>query len=203
MASSSDPPTDPGAPAATARLVLDLALSREPTLGSTRLVSVDGPAGSGKTTLARSLVALSPGARLVHMDDLYEGWTGLPAVSSQLNTIVRPLAMGRPGCYRRYDWLRGEFAETVDVEPSELLVLEGVGSGAAELAAHVTVLVWVTAPRALRRARGLARDGEELTPQWDSWMRQEDEHFASQRTAERADVVVDGTGVRPAYVRTL
>lgn len=192
MASSSEPA--PGSPLEAARLVLSLAGSRAPTLGGTRLISIDGPAGSGKTTLAATIAELEPAAHVVHMDDLYDGWTGLGSVSRQLSTLVRPLALGRPGFYRRYDWLKGEFAETVDVEPPPVLVLEGVGAGAAELATMITVLVWVSAPRALRRERGLSRDGEAVAPQWDGWMRQEDQHFADQRTAERADVVVDGTG---------
>ncbi len=198
MASHSEPAAAPGSPQETAQLVLDLALSRRPTLGETRLVSIDGPAGSGKSTLAAGIAELDPGARVVHMDDLYDGWKGLGSVARQISTLVRPLALGRTGFYRRYDWHRGEFAETVDVEPVPLLVLEGVGSGRAELATMITVLVWVTAPRPLRRERGLARDGEAFAPQWDGWMRQEDAHFATQRTAERADVVVDGTGDRPA-----
>ncbi|MDZ5622157.1 nucleoside/nucleotide kinase family protein [Nocardioides bizhenqiangii] len=194
----SEEPAAPGSPQETARLVLDLALARRPTLGDTRLVSIDGPAGSGKTTLAAGVAALDPGARVIHMDDLYDGWAGLDDVARQLSTLVRPLIVGKPGFYRRYDWHRGEFVETVDVEPPPLLVLEGVGSGRAELGTLITVLVWVSAPRELRRRRGLERDGEELAPQWDGWMRQEDAHFATQRTAERADIVVDGTGSGPA-----
>ncbi|KAA1424186.1 4-amino-4-deoxy-L-arabinose transferase [Nocardioides antri] len=197
MASPSEEAEPAAVPEAAARLVLDLALSRPPTLGRTRLISVDGPAGSGKSTLAAAIAALGSGVHVVHMDDLYDGWAGLGSVSRQLNTLVRPLALGRAGFYRRYDWHLGEFAETVDVEPPPVLVLEGVGSGAAELTTFITVLVWVTAPRELRRDRGLARDGESFAPQWDGWMRQEDTHFALQRTAERADVVVDGTGARP------
>lgn len=198
MASPSEQAGSPGLSHEAARLVLDLARSRRPTLGDTRLVSIDGPAGSGKTTLAAGVADLEPAATVIHMDDLYDGWAGLGSLSRQLSTLVRPLAMGRPGFYRRYDWHLGEFAETVDVEPPSLLVLEGVGSGSAELSTLITVLVWVSAPRALRRERGLARDGEAFAPQWDGWMRQEDTHFADQRTAERADVVVDGTGARPA-----
>lgn len=190
--------TPPGSPQEAARLILDLASERRPSLGETRLVSIDGPAGSGKSTLAANIAELDPTAHVVHMDDLYDGWTGLADVTRQLSTLVRPLVVGKPGFYRRYDWHRGEFVETVDVEPPPLLVLEGVGSGSAELATFITVLAWVSAPRALRRERGLSRDGEAFAPQWDGWMRQEDAHFASQRTAERADVVVDGTGARPA-----
>lgn len=196
MASPSEPAT--GTPEHAARLVVDLARSRTPTLGRTRLISIDGPAGSGKSTLADRIAALDRSARVIHLDDLYDGWTGLDSVSRQLSTLIRPLALGRPGFYRRYDWHLGEFAEIVDVEPPDLLVLEGVGSGTAELTSFLTVLVWVSAPRTLRRQRGLSRDGDALAPQWDGWMRQEDAHFALQRTADRADVVVDGTGRRSA-----
>ena len=202
MASPSEAPATPGSPQHTAQLVVDLAHTRSPTLGDTRLVSIDGPAGSGKSTLAETILALDPDARLVHMDDLYDGWQGLGSVSRQLSTLIRPLALGKPGFYRRYDWHRGEFAETVDVEPPALLLLEGVGSGSAELHTLITVLVWVTAPRPLRRERGLARDGDAIAPQWDGWMRQEDAHFAGQRTADRADIVVDGTGAAPARLTT-
>ena len=48
-------PAAPGSPQQAAQLVLDLARARPPTLGDTRLVSIDGPAGSGKTTLAATL----------------------------------------------------------------------------------------------------------------------------------------------------
>ena len=50
-------------------------------LGPVRLVAVDGPAGSGKTTFAGRLVkALQAGGATVaeiHTDDLLEGWTDL------------------------------------------------------------------------------------------------------------------------------
>ena len=97
--------------------------------GPGRLICVDGPAGSGKTTLAEELASLS-GAPVIHMDDLFEGWDGLPRISDQLDTLLPPLAEGRPGSYRRWDWPGDAWAETVLVPPAPLLVLEGVGSGA-------------------------------------------------------------------------
>ena len=60
-----------------------LAAARPATLGTGRLVCVDGPAGSGKTTLGAEL-AERTGAQLVHGDDLMEGWRGLDAVGRQL-----------------------------------------------------------------------------------------------------------------------
>ena len=134
------------------------------------------------------------------MDDLYDGWSGLGTVADQLGTLLRPLAQDRPGTYRRYDWHTGRYAETVTVAPTPLLVLEGVGSGSAACADLHTLLVWTEAPSGLRLARGLERDGEAMRDDWLRWRVEEDRHFAHDRTRERADVVVDGTGKRPPSV---
>ncbi|WP_309648119.1 4-amino-4-deoxy-L-arabinose transferase [Nocardioides sp.] len=186
-------------PSDVARVVVDLLGSRPATLGTGRLVCVDGPAGSGKTTLAGAVAALT-GSPVVHMDDLYDGWGGLPRVTDQLATILDPLAAGRPGSYRRYDWVAEAYAETLTVAPSPLLVLEGVGSGSAAHTALCTVLVWVEAPADLRLTRGVARDGVRLEEEWRRWMVDEAQHFARERTRERADLVVDGTGVEAPRV---
>ena len=173
--------------------LLDLAFEEPATLGTGRLICLDGPAGSGKSTLADALAALDPLARVVHMDDLYPGWDGLPRVEEQLADLLRPLAAARAGTYRRFDWLAGEFAETVTVGPAPLLVLEGVGSGAATYAELCTLLVWVEAPAELRMKRGLDRDGDAFAAQWEQWARDEEVLFAREQTRERADVAVDGT----------
>ncbi len=174
--------------------VLRLALERGPTLGAGRLICIDGPAGSGKTTLAAACAAgAGDDAHVVHMDDLYPGWSGLRAVDAQLADLLVPLARGTAGTYRRYDWVAGRFAEQVTVDPTPLLVVEGVGSGAARFADLVTVLVWVEAPYDLRLQRGLARDGDAFAPHWEQWARDESELFAREQTRERADAVVDGT----------
>ncbi|MCD4526111.1 uridine kinase [Nocardioides sp. cx-173] len=157
---------------------------------------IDGPAGSGKTTLARTVASLAE-APVVQMDDLYDGWDGLPRVTDQLDRLLLPLAEGVAGSYRRYDWGRQEYAETVTVAPAPLLVLEGVGAGSLAHAARCTVLAWVEAPDDLRLQRGLTRDGPEVEQQWRRWMRTEAEHFAEQRTRDRADVIVDGTAAAP------
>jgi hypothetical protein len=184
--------------------VVELLLARPPTLGQGRLVCLDGPAGSGKTTLSHAVASgfdklnqreppSRARSRLVHMDDLVEGWGGLAGVTAQLEGILRPLAAGQPGSYRRYDWLDGAFAETVTVEPCPLLVLEGVGSGAARFDDVRTLLVWVEAPYDERLRRGLERDGDAFAPHWEQWAADEADLFAREGTRERASLRVDGT----------
>ncbi|CUR54136.1 Uridine kinase [metagenome] len=184
----------------SAEVVLSLAMARPPTLGAGRLICLDGPAGSGKTTLAGGIASSALAATVIHMDDLYDGWEGLPHVTDQLDRILRPLAVGVPGGYRRYDWAAGRYAEWVEVAPTPLLVLEGVGSGSLRHDALITVLVWVVAPPGVRLARGLERDGADAAGHWRRWMVDEAAHHLQERTEERADVLVDGTGLTPAVV---
>jgi len=189
-----------------ARRVADIAellawftFEKRPTLGETRLLCVDGRAGSGKTTLGRALLTASSelgSARLLHMDDMYEGWSGLGSdLSARIaSDLLGPMREDRPGRYRRYDWALERFAEWHSVEPVDTLVLEGVGSGARAYDDAITTLVWVEAPRALRTERGIARDGDAVLQKWLTWMDDEDALFARERTRQRATVVVDGTG---------
>jgi uridine kinase len=175
-----------------AERVLELVDDRAPTLGTGRLLCIDGPAGSGKTTLADEVAALT-GAPVMHMDNLYEGWDGLPKVRAQLDRLLTPLSRNRPGSYRRWDWYADQWAEVVVVPPAPLLVLEGVGAGSRTHAGLVTALVWVEVPPGLRLQRGLARDGVETAHHLEAWTRAEQAHFAVDGTRARADLIIDGT----------
>jgi uridine kinase len=170
-------------------------LAAEPRLGGTRLVCIDGPAGSGKTTFAGRLAgALGADAVVLHMDDLYEGWTLSGAVPRLTAGVLDPLAERRPGAFHRYDWLEGAFSpEVTPVPAAPVLVVEGCGSGARVLDSWMSLLIWVEAPPALRLARGLARDGVELDGHWRRWQQDESAAFAAEDTRARAGLRIDGT----------
>jgi uridine kinase len=172
------------------------ALGARARLGDVRLVVVDGPAGSGKTTYAAALAAALGDAPVVHMDDLYEGWTGLEHdVWQRLEAqVLAPLREGRSARYQVYDWAAREFDQWVDVPRHPALVVEGVGAAASPVDPWAVLRVWVEVPRELRLARGLARDGLPMEELWVRWAEAEDAHFASDGTRQRADLFVDGTG---------
>jgi uridine kinase len=168
--------------------------SAPPRLGGTRLVCVDGPAGSGKTTFAgRLAAACGPGATVVHLEDLYAGWTLTGAVARLAAGVLRPLAEGRPGTFHPYDWVGGRFSPALTAVPvAPVLVVEGCGSSPRALAPWTTLRVWIEAPAVVRLTRGLTRDGAALEPEWREWQRAEAVEFAREDTRARADVRVDG-----------
>lgn len=195
-------PTDPSqVPAATVAAILDHASTAAPLLGGARLVCLDGRAGSGKTTLAAALVPAARArgltTRLLHTDDLLDGWSGLPSLAPRLrNYLVGPLASGHVARIPRWDWYASAFTSTIVVEPAatgtlDLLVLEGVGSADAQLRSRCTTAVWVEAPESERLDRGLARDGEHLRAYWEQWQLDE---VAYASNAHLCDLFVDGDG---------
>ena len=186
--------TDLRAPALDA--IVEALAAAGPRCGSTAVVAVDGPAGSGKTTLAGLLAPLL-GARTIHMDDLYEGWSGLATAGDRLREqVLAPLAAGRAGAYQRYDWEAGEFAEWHEVPVADHLVVEGVGCLRASSRPYFSLVVWVEADDDVRLARGLARDGAGAEQHWLDWMVEERVLFTRARTRELADLRVDAWGRR-------
>lgn len=180
-------------------------LARPARLGCTRLVAVDGPSGAGKSVfadrLADALAVLPGGARppVVHTDDLLDGWadqlTFWPRLEEQ---VLTPLRAGRPGGYRRYSWVRRRFLpRVVPVPVTPVLIVEGVSAARQAIRPEATLAVLVTAPAALRIARAVARDGAAILPELRRWHVGEQAHFAADRTAAHADLVVDGAPALP------
>ncbi|HEX4812071.1 MAG TPA: hypothetical protein VFV66_04905 [Nonomuraea sp.] len=162
-----------------------------PSCGPVRLVAVDGPAGSGKTTYAGRLAGVL-GCQVVHSDDFPVPWEEGPGGWFALleEQVLEPLRQGKPGGFRRYDWVRGAYAGHVAVPVAPVLVVEGVGTARASAARLVAFTVWVEADEAVRLARVLERDGPELAPRWREWFAAERAWFAEDRTEERADLVI-------------
>jgi uridine kinase len=165
-----------------------------PSCGPVRVVAVDGPAGSGKSTLATRLGRLLP-AQVVRSDDFPVPWSEGPEgwFAALEEQVLAPLSRGEDGAFRRYDWVRGVYAERVAVPVAPMLVVEGVGTARRSADHLLACRVWVEAPSDVRWRRVLDRDGAELAPRWREWFAAEDAWFAKDGTRTRADLIVDGT----------
>jgi len=149
------------------------------------IVLVDGRSGSGKTELARAIVALHPSFQLVRLDDLYPGWDGLDAGSAAVPELLRT------GTWRSWDWAADGPGEWRAIDPAGDILVEGVGALTRESRGAADRAVWVELDALTRRERALARD-EYFAEHWDAWAREEDALLAREHPWTLADVVVDG-----------
>lgn len=160
--------------------------------GETRVIAIDGPAGSGKSSFAERLASVLS-LPVLRTDDICTGWGGLPEVPARLvEWVLMPLAGSKPPRYRRYDWEREAYGDWIELPKVETLIIEGVMSGSLAASPYLSMVIWVTAPEATRLQRGVQRDGEHHRQRWLEWMRHERELFERDGTLERASVVVDG-----------
>ena len=174
---------------AAALLIINRAQTR---CGATKVVAIDGPSGAGKTDFAADLAQRLPSAQLLHMDDLYPGWEGLgQAVADVHDRVLAPLARGEQAGYRRWDWEHDRYAEWHHLVATELLLVEGVGSGAKPGWQFESALIWLEADRDERFRRGIERDGELYLPYWQHWAALEEALFAGDGTRGRANLIIN------------
>lgn len=151
------------------------------------VVAIDGPAGSGKSSLAGLVAAELDDAPVVHLDDIFPGWDGLAAAPALLTAqVLVPFRRGEPAAFRRWDWHDGTYAELVPVPPAAIIVVEGCGCTVGVARPYGDVRVWLEADHDTRLRRGIERDGETFRPHWERWAAQERTLFGADRTAEQA-----------------
>jgi cytidylate kinase len=173
-------------------------------VGSTRVIAIDGPAGAGKSTIARDLAPRLGDAPIVQMDDLYRGWADAltPNLTATLrDQILRPIGLGKSGGYRRWDWRRDQLGESVDIPRHEFLILEGVGASQRVVRPYASTMVWIDIKPSEGLSRVLDRDGElvadleEFTRQMRSWQGSELLHFQRENTFDAAHLRFDGSAL--------
>lgn len=178
-------------------LFLEHASAATPAPGTPRIVGIDGPSGAGKTTFADSLAtailnSTSIRPQVVHMDDIYAGWSGLfEAVELVADLVLSPLSRGHDGSFRRWDWAASARAETILVPVADWVIVEGVGSGSRRCRPHLAALAWLEADRSVRMARGLERDGDAFVRHWEPWAAQENRLFAAEDTRKHATMILN------------
>ncbi|MCX8530049.1 MAG: AAA family ATPase [Rhodoluna sp.] len=173
--------------------LVDLTLESVELGNLTPIILIDGRAGSGKSTLAEALKnqLFKEGEslpRLIHMDDLYEGWRGLETGVDILNRqILGPLAKGVGASWQEWDWAAGERGKWREFRGGTPLVIEGVGALNRVSAEYGIIRVWLEVDEQVRFERWVEREGSD--EHWAEWSAQELEFYARERSSELATLV--------------
>lgn len=159
----------------------------------TPIVLIDGRSASGKTTLAEALQrelfrAGETLPRLVHMDDLYEGWTGLQAGHDLLlRQILTPVSRRERANWQQWDWELGAREIWREFDGGTPLIVEGCGSLSQQTVQLANLSLWLEAEEPVRHQRWIERAGHDHDEWWPVWAAQELEFYARERSAELAD----------------
>ena len=167
--------------------------------GETKIVTIDGPAGSGKTTLANELsVALadSNGAiSVIHLDELYEGWND--ALGQKLFDridawILAPIRNGLSPKHLTYDWHLGRYSSWSEPSLTSVFIIEGVGAGHSSMRNQVSQAIWVEADESLLLDRVVERDGEVVRDEMLIWKARESSYFELHDVKKSAHIHMRG-----------
>lgn len=164
-----------------------------------KLIAIDGPAGSGKTSLASQLSNNLKSVTTIHMDDLYNGWEdALTATLTQhLNEwVINPMTQFQSVCYQKFNWSTNEYGPAVEVRDIELLILEGVGAAQEIIRQSADLTIWIEVGPQIGLARVLNRDGDQLLPYMLKWQERESAHFLMDQTKENCQIFVDGSNTQ-------
>lgn len=162
----------------------------------TPIVLIDGRAGSGKSTLADALQRqlFKEGEtlpRLIHMDDLYPGWSGLAAGAEYLQRFVlSPIAARKTANWQLFDWAAGERGEWREFSGGTPLIVEGCGALNSQSADLAQFKVWIETPEDVRHERWLAREGND--EHWAAWAAQELDFYAREKSQALAETRLNG-----------
>ena len=170
-----------------------------PLCGETKIVTIDGPAGSGKTTLAKEIAiefaASKVDVSIVHLDELYEGWD--IALDSVLYErieawVLTPLRNGLGPRHLKYDWHLNKYASWSELPVDPIVIIEGVGSGHPSLRKNVSLAIWVEADDDLLLDRVVQRDGEAVRNEMLIWKVRERAYFELHDVRNAAQIHLQG-----------
>lgn len=159
------------------------------------LIAIDGPAGAGKTTLAAKFFAefsIDKSVAVIHMDDLYDGWDDAlsDALTSTLAQILQAYKTKSVFTLPVFNWSTMDFDSTRSFQPSEIVILEGVGAGQKVVRDAGATLYWLDIEPEIGLARVLQRDGFEIESQMRRWQITQDAYFVRDATRLHADHII-------------
>lgn len=152
---------------------------------------IDGPAGAGKTTLAREIVTSMGQGEVIHCDDLYNGWHDAltPTLEKHFREwIIAPLNESQMPRYRKYNWKSGGYESEIEVPSTRLLILEGVGAALKSMTDFADLSIWMEISPALGLARVLERDGTQIEEEMVTWIAKQAEFFAEHHNRENCSI---------------
>ena len=159
------------------------------------LIAIDGPAGSGKSTLAKNLYLYFSTLRevnLLGLDDIYDGWDNAlgEKLTKDLGRIAQAHMNKNSVAMPIYDWTNSSYGAAREIEPREILIVEGVGSAQEVIRTSKAITIWMEIEPNHGVQRVLERDGHHIAEHMKAWQIIQNKHFSQSGARENADFII-------------
>lgn len=170
------------------------------------VVTIDGFAGAGKSTLSKWLADHLAACQIMPLDDFYQPLsnqqcsqlTEEAALQTYLPTqtlaqqLLQPLQQGQSISWRAQDWLTKKLSPQKKIVPRGVILVDGVFSSHKDFRPWVDLRVLVSTPPATCSRRVLARP--QPSADWFAhWQRTETWFHTHNNTALYVDFVTSGS----------
>lgn len=171
--------------------------------GQRCLITIDGPCGSGKTTLAAAL-SEQLGIPCVHMDDFYVPHArktperlsipgGNADVERFMVEFLTPWISGEHAIYQPYDPFADAYKPSIDLPACTCLILEGSYANLPEIRRHAALRIWLTISPETQQQRILLRNGAERLAMFNRrWIPLEQAYHAAYSLPDAGCLVLSG-----------
>lgn len=173
-----------------------------PSKGKTKLVAIDGRGGSGKSSLARELIAHAPAFKLLSVDAFpctpqqhpwhplgTQTWVDWERLRDE---ALLPLSRGADATYLRTPWWKAQTpGPTETILSGGTVIVEGCYALRRELRDLYALRIWVECPVNEAMENAIRRDGEASRRSWvEAYVPNESAYIAAQHPDRAADIVV-------------
>ena len=178
------------------------ALDKRLMAGETVTLAIDGPSGSGKSSLAKWLKKVYGDCEVFHMDDFF-----LPPEKKSperlstpggnvdwerfLEEVLVPIKEGKPFSYRPYDCGECALSDAVTATPRQLNLVEGVYSLHPALREAYDFKLFLSIDRQEQLQRILERNGPHMQQRFiKEWIPLEDLYFETMSIKDASDLIL-------------
>jgi uridine kinase len=129
---------------------------------------------------------------LLGLDDIYDGWDN--ALGQKLTKDLERIAQAHTNkdsvTVPIYDWATSSYGAAREIEPREILIIEGVGSAQEVIRDFKAITIWMEIEPNYGVERVLERDGHHIAEHMQAWQIIQSEHFSQSGAKENADFII-------------